>query len=78
MKKFIALALAVAVFAVAGSTGSVLAFEPPSDPNNNFTCEGGPVAGHPGSNGLSTAMGNASSRTAWSAADASDQIEVCP
>lgn len=78
MKRIIAIAIAVVAMATfAGSGGAALAFEPPADPHNNFDCDGGPVAGHPGANGLGTAMGHASSLTAWSAADNSDQIALC-
>jgi hypothetical protein len=64
----ITLAIVTTTAALAVTAGSANAFEPPADPTDNFTCEGGPVAGHPGHNGLGTAMTHASSPTAWNAA----------
>lgn len=73
--------VAVAVgLGIAGLTSSATgagAFEPPADPTNNFTCEGGAVPGHPGAKGLQVAMGKASSSTAWNAVANADPIELC-
>lgn len=45
-----------------------LAFVPPSNPANVFSCPGGnPVAGHPGSGGLMKAMEASDGLTAWHA-----------
>lgn len=73
----IAAAAAVTVAATGFSAGAASAFEPPADPNDNFTCDGGPVAGHPGHRGLAVAMGHASSPTAWNAAFNAGPITSC-
>jgi ABC-type sugar transport system substrate-binding protein len=68
----------VAALAVAGLTipvSGAAAFEPPSDPQDRFSCVGGvdPVAGHPGFPGIATGLEQASSNSggvgtaAWSA-----------
>lgn len=69
----------VAALLLTVPAGSALAFDPPADPNDNFTCfDNGtirtPVLGHPGAAGLSNAMGKAHSMTAWEAWLNSDQI----
>ncbi len=67
----------VAVVTFGAGATPAAAFEPPADPNNNFTCDGGPVAGHPGHRGLAKAMTRAASPTAWNAVDNADPITLC-
>lgn len=69
--------IVVATAALAVGTGNAAAFEPPHDPTDTFTCDGGPVAGHPGRRGLATAMVHAASTTAWSAVDNAAPITLC-
>ena len=70
-------AMAATAGAVALSSGVAAGFEPPADPNDNFTCDGGPVAGHPGHTGLMVAMGKASSVTAWAATSDDGPVTTC-
>lgn len=54
-----------------------MAFEPPSDPAGLFSCDGGPVAGHPGSAGLQDALATGNTVAAWNAVFNSAQIDLC-
>jgi len=67
---------ATAVVTLATGAAPAAAFEPPADPNDNFSCDGGPVAGHPG-RGLATAMAHAASPTAWNAVNNAGPITLC-
>ncbi|MDH3753146.1 MAG: hypothetical protein OEU32_04665 [Acidimicrobiia bacterium] len=73
--------ITVAILAIATTlalgAGPAAAFEPPADPTDRFTCEGGPVAGHPGHRGLSVAMGHATAPTAWSATSDTGPVTTC-
>lgn len=70
-------AMVAAAAALTVGASPVAAFEPPADPNDNFSCEGGPVAGHPGHRGLQKAMTHAASPTAWNAVDNAGPITLC-
>ena len=65
-----------AALALSLGTGSALAFEPPSDPADAFSCDGGPVAGHPGADGLTDAMSASGNPTAWNATQGG-QVTTC-
>ena len=73
----IMIASAIGIGSLSVGIGGAAAFEPPADPNDNFTCEDGPVAGHPGVDGLAKAMMNASSMTAWSASMNAAPVDTC-
>ncbi len=77
IKQQIGVAVIATVAALGATAGSVAAFEPPADPNDNFTCNGGPVAGHPGHKGLARAMTRAASPTAWNAAFNAGPVGNC-
>ena len=70
-------AVAATTGAIALTGGVAAAFEPPADPTDNFTCDGGPVAGHPGHRGLMVAMGKSSSGTAWAATSEDGPVTTC-
>jgi hypothetical protein len=60
-------------FAATAAIPGAAAFEPPADPQNIFTCDGGPVQGHPGFPGIATGAGmsyvhsGGNAAAAWSA-----------
>ena len=55
MKRMIT-TLALAAAMLLATAASALAFEPPADPADTFSCEGDVVAGFPGANGQSVAV----------------------